>query len=92
MEADHCFETADRRSGDGYEGRGCPSVQKHKLFVVFLPVHRMGAGAGLTEVASCRGRDCSTLRLQPLAEAVWPQPIIGEADSLAASHVSQTNY
>ena len=68
MDADHCSETTRRRSGDGYKGRGCSSVEKHKLFVGFLPVHRMGlgaggggAGAGLTEVASCRGRDCSTL-------------------------------
>ena len=73
MDADHYSETTRRRSGDGYEGRGCPPVEKHQLFVGFLAGAQnggglgLGLGAGLTEVASCRGRDCSTLRLRPWA-------------------------
>ena len=35
MEADHCSETTRRRSADGYEGRGCPPGEKHKLFDSF---------------------------------------------------------
>ena len=53
MEADHWSETAGWRSGDGYERHGCPSVEKHNVFVSFLKVHRrgglgLGAGAGAT--------------------------------------------
>ena len=33
VEADHYSETAGRRFGDGYEGRGCPHVEKHKPWI-----------------------------------------------------------
>ena len=70
VEADHCSQAPGRRSGDGYQGHGCPSVEKHNVFVGFLKVHRMGlgagAGAGLTEVA-----EAARQRLQhPAAAAV----------------------
>ena len=75
VEADHCSQAPGRRSGDGYQGHGCPSAEKHKVFVGFLKVHRMGlgglggpggAGAGLTEVA-----EAARQRLQhPAAAAV----------------------
>ena len=68
VEADHCSQAPGRRSGDGYQGHGCPSAEKHNVFVCFLKVHRMGlgAGAGLTEVA-----EAARQRLQhPAAAAV----------------------
>ena len=36
VEADHCSQAPGRRSGDGYQGHGCPSVEKHNVFVGFL--------------------------------------------------------
>ena len=70
MKPDHCSETAGRRSGDGYEGRGCPSVEKHKLFVGFWQVHRMGLGLGAGGWAY-RGGEAAGQSLQyPAAAAV----------------------